>query len=73
MADESKMLLGIVNTLPPEQAQVVLLTYFMEMSQREVARHLQVSLGTVKHRLGRAMRALTSQSMELRAKLARDR
>ena len=73
MADERRVLLGIVNALPPEQVQVVLLTYFMEMSQREVARHLRITLGTVKHRLVLAMRALTSQSAELRAKLSLDR
>ena len=73
MADERKILLGILNTLPPEQAQAVLLTYFMEMSQREVAGHLCITLGTVKHRLVLAMSALTRQSAELRAKLSRDR
>ena len=72
MMDERDILLGIVDALPPEQVQVVLLTYYMEMSQREVARHLRITLGTVKHRLTLAMRALSSHSAELRAKLSLD-
>ena len=73
MADEREILLGIINALPAEQVQVVLLTYFMDMSQREVATHLRITLGTVKHRLTLAMRALVSQSAELRTKLSLDR
>lgn len=40
-----------VAALPPEQAEVVRLTYFTEKTQTEIARDLAIPLGTVKSRL----------------------
>ena len=40
-----------VATLPPEQADIVHMTYFTEKTQTEIARDLGIPLGTVKSRL----------------------
>ncbi|MEO1608990.1 MAG: sigma-70 family RNA polymerase sigma factor [Pseudomonadota bacterium] len=40
-----------VQTLPPEQLQVIELCYLSGLSQSEAARHLSLPLGTVKSRL----------------------
>lgn len=44
--------------LPPDQRQVVELAYFNGMTQREIAEHLQIPLGTVKTRMRLAMMKL---------------
>ncbi len=45
--------------LPPEQAEVVHLTYFTEQTQAEISRRLGVPLGTVKSRLRLAAKRLS--------------
>lgn len=45
--------------LPPEQAEVVRLTYFTEQTQAEISRRLGVPLGTVKSRLRLAAKRLS--------------
>lgn len=49
-----------VAALPPEQADVVHLTYFTEKTQAEIARDLGIPLGTVKSRLRLAANRLRS-------------
>ncbi len=44
--------------LPPDQRQVVELAYFNGMTQREIAEHLSIPLGTVKTRMRLAMMKL---------------
>lgn len=47
-----------LQALPDEQRLVVVLTYFVGMTQSQVAEHLGVPLGTVKKRVRLAMRKL---------------
>ncbi len=48
----------IVKSLPPNQQQVIKGFYFMEMSQEQLAEHLNLPLGTVKSRLRLALNKL---------------
>ena len=68
--DGRAVLLDAVASLPSEQAQALHLTYMTGMSQREIAKHLGVTLGVVKHRLNKAMRAMTKLSDRLRGVFA---
>ena len=47
-----------LDTLPPEQKQVILLAYFQGYSQSEMAKILDQPLGTVKTRVRLAMKKL---------------
>jgi len=49
-----------LGTLPREQRQVLELTYFRDMSQREIAQATGLPLGTVKSRVHLAMKRLRS-------------
>jgi len=46
--------------LVPEQREALTLSYFGGLSQSEIAAHLEVPLGTVKARMARGMRVLSS-------------
>jgi RNA polymerase sigma-70 factor (ECF subfamily) len=52
---QSRNLLGVIETLPENQQQVVKGFYFMEMSQEQLAVHLDLPLGTIKSRLRLAL------------------
>jgi RNA polymerase sigma-70 factor (ECF subfamily) len=52
---QSRNLLGVIETLPENQQQVVQGFYFMEMSQEQLAVHLNLPLGTIKSRLRLAL------------------
>ena len=56
----------IMAVLPPEQREVVQLTYFKSMSQREIAARTGIPLGTIKTRLELARRKLLLQATHLR-------
>lgn len=58
---ESKQLLSVIKELPENQQQVVKGFYFMEMSQEQLATHLNLPLGTVKSRLRLALAKLKIQ------------
>lgn len=47
-------------TLPDEQQQALELSYFGDLTQQEIASQLGVPIGTVKARMARGMRRLTS-------------
>ena len=53
-----RMILGLVDALPPEQRMCVLFYYYDEMSVREIAQAMETSEGTVKSRLNYARKAL---------------
>ena len=55
-----RMILGLVDDLPPEQRMSVLFYYYDEMSVKEIAQAMDVSEGTVKSRLNYARRAIKS-------------
>ena len=48
----------VVRSLPPEQAEVLLLRFVDDLSYQEIAEALSVPLGTVKSRLHKAVAAL---------------
>jgi RNA polymerase sigma-70 factor (ECF subfamily) len=53
--------LDCINQLPEDQKNVVKGFYFMEMSQEQLAQHLDIPLGTVKSRLRLALAKLKQQ------------
>jgi RNA polymerase sigma-70 factor (ECF subfamily) len=48
---DADKLRGLVETLPPDQLDVVRLAFFEGLSHSEIGQHLSVPLGTVKSRL----------------------
>jgi RNA polymerase sigma-70 factor (ECF subfamily) len=67
--DLRRLLLRIIGSLPIEQERVIHLSYFKEMSQREIAARTGIPLGTIKTRLDLALRKLTQKSMQYREEL----
>ncbi len=53
-----RMILGLVDDLPPEQRLSVLFYYYDEMSVRDIAQAMEVSEGTVKSRLNYARKTI---------------
>lgn len=58
---ENKQLLTVIESLSEVQQQVVKGFYFMEMSQEQLATHLDLPLGTIKSRLRLALAKLKMQ------------
>ena len=50
--------LAVLGNLPPEQRDVIVLTYYHSLSQSEIAAQLRLPLGTVKTRVRLAMEKL---------------
>ena len=55
---ENQKVLSLLDNLPEKQQQVIKAVYFMEMSQEQLAKHLNLPLGTVKSRLRLALNKL---------------
>ncbi|MDP9291462.1 MAG: sigma-70 family RNA polymerase sigma factor [Verrucomicrobiota bacterium] len=51
MSDTRKVLFGAIKGLPEAQQQAIQLAFFRGMSQREIAAHTNIPLGTIKTRL----------------------
>jgi len=62
---ESSTILSYLEHLPTDQKQVIKGYYFMEMSQEQLAQHLDLPLGTVKSRLRLALTKLKQQIGEI--------
>jgi RNA polymerase sigma-70 factor (ECF subfamily) len=58
---ESKRISDVIAVLPENQQQVIKGFYFSEMSQEQLAAHLNVPLGTIKSRLRLALAKLKNQ------------
>ncbi|MEL0659224.1 sigma-70 family RNA polymerase sigma factor [Psychromonas arctica] len=58
---ENKQLLRVIEALPEAQQEVVKGFYLMEMSQEQLANHLNLPLGTIKSRLRLALAKLKVQ------------
>lgn len=58
---ENQQLLTVIDELPENQQAVIKGFYFMEMSQEQLATHLNLPLGTVKSRLRLALAKLKVQ------------
>jgi RNA polymerase sigma-70 factor, ECF subfamily len=67
--DLSKLLKRVIQALPEAQKEVINLTFFKGMSQREIAAKRQISLGTVKTRLQLAQRKLHSFLVPIQHKI----
>jgi RNA polymerase sigma-70 factor (ECF subfamily) len=67
--DLRRFLMKIIGSLPLEQERVIHLSYFKDMSQREIAARTGIPLGTIKTRLDLALRKLTQKSMQYRDEL----
>ena len=52
--DDALVILEAVRTLPPRQRETVVLRYYQDLSERDVATLLGCSVGTVKSQLARA-------------------
>ncbi|WP_286235175.1 sigma-70 family RNA polymerase sigma factor [Thalassotalea sediminis] len=57
----SNNIMSVIETLPENQQQVIKGFYFMEMSQEQLANHLDLPLGTIKSRLRLALAKLKAQ------------
>ena len=53
-----RMILGLVDDLPPEQRMTVLFYYYDEMTVKQIAEAMDTSDGTVKSRLNDARRSI---------------
>jgi len=51
LGDTRRMLLEIISHLPPAQQQAIHLAFYKGMSQREIAAHTGIPLGTIKTRI----------------------
>ncbi|MGA8657550.1 MAG: sigma-70 family RNA polymerase sigma factor [Chthoniobacterales bacterium] len=67
--DLSELLKGMIGELPDPQQEVVHLTFFEGMSQREIAARKAIALGTVKTRLQLARKKLLHQLMPVQDKI----
>ena len=67
--DLRDFLTGMIGTLPVEQGRVIHLSYFKEMSQREIASRTGIPLGTIKTRLDLALRKLAQKGMQFREEM----
>ena len=67
--DLSEFLQGMISELPKAQQEIVHLTFFEGMSQREIAARKAIALGTVKTRLQLARKKLWHQLVPLQDKI----
>jgi RNA polymerase sigma-70 factor (ECF subfamily) len=68
-SDLLTLLKRVIQLLPQAQKEVIHLTFFKGMSQREIAAERQISLGTVKTRLNLAQRKLHNFLLPLQSKI----
>jgi RNA polymerase sigma-70 factor (ECF subfamily) len=67
--DLSELLCGMIRLLPEAQQEVVQLTFFKGLSQREIAAQKSIALGTVKTRLQLAQKKLLNQLVPIQNKI----
>ena len=66
-AGDTRVLMAkVINSLPVAQQQVIELAFFQGMSQREIASHTNIPLGTVKTRLELGLKKIYDSLKELR-------
>src|SRR6202047_906903 len=68
-SDLSELLSRMICLLPEPQQEVVRLTFFKDMSQREIAAQKSIALGTVKTRLYLAQKKLLNQLVPIQNKI----
>jgi len=67
--DTRALMAKVINSLPEAQQQVIELAFFQGMSQREIAFHTNIPLGTVKTRLELGLKKIYDGLKELRDEL----
>ena len=67
--DTRALMAKVINSLPPAQQQVIELAFFQGMSQREIAFHTNIPLGTVKTRLELGLKKIYDGLKELKDEL----
>lgn len=60
--DQRDLLVQLVRRLPPRQRAIVVLRYWADMSEREIAAELSIAPGTVKSQAAKALRQLRDES-----------
>ena len=66
-AGDTRVLMAkVINSIPEAQQQVIELAFFQGMSQREIASHTNIPLGTVKTRLELGLKKIYDGLKELR-------
>ena len=69
-AGDTRVLMAkVINSLPEAQQQVIELAFFQGMSQREIASHTNIPLGTVKTRLELGLKKIYEGLKELKDEL----
>ena len=58
LAEEHREVIAALHTLAPRQREVLVLRYWSNLTEAEIARTLQISQGTVKSTASRALVAL---------------
>lgn len=61
--DQRDLLVRLVRRLPPRQRVIVVLRYWADMSEREIAAELSIAPGTVKSQAAKALRRLRDESL----------
>jgi RNA polymerase sigma-70 factor, ECF subfamily len=67
--DTRALMAKVISSLPEAQQQVIDLAFFRGMSQREIAAHTNIPLGTVKTRLELGLKKIYDQLKELKDEL----
>ena len=67
--DIRMLIVKVINSLPEAQQQVIELAFFQGMSQREIAVHTNIPLGTVKTRLELGLKKIYDGLKELKDEL----
>ncbi len=65
LREDQRRVIRALRTLPPGQRNCLVLRYYLDLSNPEIARTLGVSVNTVKTQLRRGMAALAEQLAEL--------
>ncbi len=58
LIDTTDALVSVLTTLPQQQRRVVVLRYYCDLSERQVANELGISIGAVKSAASRGLKAL---------------
>lgn len=64
VADERRRVMAAVRGLPPRQREALVLRYYLDLSERDIAAAMGISQGTVKSTTARALAALGRMLME---------
>ena len=59
IAEEHRRVLAAVRALPPRQREALVLRYYLDLSERDIAAAMGISQGTVKSTTARALAALS--------------